>query len=388
MRIKFDSYLQITAVLVIAVVLILDLIGILSPDRGYSPSENRNLESYPTMTWDHVLSGRYQERYESFVEDQFPFRDGWIFLKTTTDRLAGKKEFNGIYLGKNGYLIQDFTEPNAENEEKMFAAVKGFTEKHPNIRHYAVVAPTAVSVLSDKLPKNAPVGDEDAYLDRVQKNFTDAGVTFVDIRESMKTAAEEKQLYYKTDHHWTTDGAYIAYRAFANAAGLEGKNEKYQRLQVSDSFCGMLAASAGFSTLRTDDIYVYIPKDENLYGVVSYEEEQEKSASFYCTDNLSVRDQYTLFLNGNHALVRITTNAKSQNTLLILKDSYANCFVPFLVGDYAEIILVDPRYYADDPEMLIKSEQVTDILYLYNANTLSQDSNLETVLDIESTENE
>ena len=210
MRIKSDSYLQITAVLVIAVVLILDLIGIFSPDKGYSSSENRNLELYPTMTWENVLSGRYQEQYESFVEDQFPFRDGWILLKTTTDRLSGKKEFNGIYQGKNGYLIQNFTEPDTEKEEKMFAAVKGFTEKHTDIRHYAIVAPTAVSVLSDKLPKNAPAGNQNAYLDQVLKNFTDAGVTFVDIRESMKTAAEEKQIYYKTDHHWTTDGAYVA----------------------------------------------------------------------------------------------------------------------------------------------------------------------------------
>lgn len=169
--------------------------------------------------------------------------------------------------------------------------------------------------------------------------------------------------------------------SLAKVAGLEGKNEKYRRLQVSDSFCGMLAASAGFSSSRTDDIYVYLPQNEDLQYVVSYEEEQEKSASFYCTENLNIRDQYTLFLNGNHALVRITTKADSPNTLLILKDSYANCFVPFLAGDYNEIVLVDPRYYADDLELLIESEQVTDMLYLYNANTLSQESNLETVLN-------
>lgn len=383
MRIKFDSYSQIVSVLLIAIVLILDLIGIFSPDRSYSSSENRNLELRPTMTWETILSGRYQERYEAFTEDQFPFRDGWIQLKTTTDRLTGKKEFNGIYLGKNGYLIQNFTEPKKEAKDQMFDAVKEFSENHSKLRQYALIAPTAVSVLSDKLPKHAPVGDQNAYLDQTAKNFSEAGITVIDIRENMKAAAKEKQLYYKTDHHWTTDGAYIAYRAFANAADLDGKNTKYRRLQVSDSFCGMLAASGGFSESKTDDIYIYLPKGKEINYVVSYEEEQEKSASFYRTENLNVRDQYTLFLNGNHALVRITTNAESKDTLLILKDSYANCFVPFLTGDYAEIILVDPRYYADDLETLIKSEQVTDLLYLYNANTLSQDSNLETVLGTE-----
>ncbi len=373
-------YFRIAVLIFFISILLLNSIYILRPKCEYSETENRNLETKPMFSWDAVYSGRYGEQYESYIEDQFPFRTVWIGCKTTVDCMLGKRESNNIFLGKDGYLIQNFTEPETDNLDATLFAIRRFFQKHPDLQQYMLIAPTAVSILSDKLPCHAPVGNEMMFLDRMEQECASIGIEFVDVYDSLSEAAQSEQVYYRTDHHWTTFGAYTAYLAFAKENELTGAETEYQKLLVSDSFRGTLSASSGFRMSETDDIYIYLPKRNRCNYVVSYPEEQVKSASFYCTDLLNVRDQYTVFLKGNHPLVKIQTDAQLDKTLLIFKDSYANCFVPFLVEDYTEILLVDPRYYADDLELLLESEYVTDVLYLYNADTLASDSDLKTVI--------
>jgi hypothetical protein len=67
--------------------------------------------------------------------------------------------------------------------------------------------------------------------------------------------------------------------------------------------------------------------------------------------------------------------------LLVIKDSYANAFIPFLAPFYSEITVIDPRYYYDSIDALIADAQITDVLYLFNANTFFRDTTLETVLN-------
>ncbi|MBR5328823.1 MAG: hypothetical protein IKV45_01305 [Firmicutes bacterium] len=380
MRNKFNPYLQIIGFALVAIVLVLDLISILSVDRGYSATENRNLELRPELTLNTFMSGRYEEKYEDYTEDQFPFRNLWIRVKTTSDRLVGKNESNGVYLCKSGYLIQNFNDPKKENISETYAAIADFSERHSDLNQYAIIAPTAVTVHSDKLPKNAPVDDQNAFIDEAATAFTAANVTFVDIRSHLEKAKENNQIYYKTDHHWTTHGAYAAYKAFADEAGLTGKNLKYNKLLVSNSFQGTLSASSGFRMSAEDKIFIYMPKNNPVDYIVSYEEENIKTSSAYHTDNLEIRDQYTVFLNGNHSLIEISTLSETRKSILVIKDSYANCFIPFLINDYSKIIVVDPRYYAGDIDIVIKTEQINDVLYLYNASTFAEDANLKAVI--------
>lgn len=374
------SYLRIAVLLFAAVILLLGGVHLLSPVRTYSETENRNLETKPAFSWDAVYAGRYTQQYEAYIEDQFPFRTAWIGWKTAADRILGKQESNNIFLGKDGYLIQNFTQPDAGNLEETLEALRQFSQKHAELRQSMLIAPTAVSVLSDKLPRHAPVGDETAFLNRMAQECAADGIAFVNVSDALADAAQHEQVYYRTDHHWTTFGAYTAYLAFAAQNGLSGTKTAYQKLLVSDSFRGTLSASSGFRMSETDEIYIYLPEQHTCDYVVRYVEEQKTSASLYDTGSLAVRDQYAVFFKGNHPLVTIQTDAPSARTLLVLKDSYANCFVPFLLDDYAEIILVDPRYYADGLELLLSSAHVTDVLYLYNADTLASDSDLKTVI--------
>lgn len=345
----------------------------------YSELENRELADAPELSWSAFVSGRYEEDAEEYIADQFPFRAQWVQLKGIAERLLGKQESNNILLASDGYLIQRFSGCTEENYTARMEAITAFTARHPELRHWLLAAPTAVTTLSDQLPFGA-VGTEEAdFLDRLEADAAAAGVTVVDVREALTEAAGTEQVYYRTDHHWTTAGAYAAYLRFAEAAGLAGQETAYTPTLISDSFSGTLTASSGFRMEETDELYLYLPAEEEAY-IVTYGDTGEKSASLYVPEQLDVRDQYTVFFGGNHPLVTIETAADTGRVLLLLKDSYANCFVPFLLGDYDKILMVDPRYYADDLETLIASNGVTDVLYLYSANNLAADTTLETVL--------
>ncbi len=388
------------------IVVLLDILFIAISDKTSSETENRNLQQSPKLSWNTFTSGRFESQFDDYVADQFPFRDTWIGVETTVARLAGKTESNDIFLGSDGYLIQKFDEPTeAEYQEKL----TGFTDissAHSDLNIYALIAPTAVSVLSYRLPANARgqvAGDEDSFIDRLMADLESAGIQTVDVRSTLKELdAAGTQVYYRTDHHWTTDAAYAAYKSFAGAAGIEESDVAYDRLLVTDSFQGTLTASSGFRTSETDSIYVYLPQEtqdpsseETTAEDTASEETSsqnsaatgdangtavdytvlnvdsgEKSATLYDISYLETRDKYAMFLGGNHAELKIQTTSQSEKNLLIMKDSYANCFIPFLVQDYRTIVVVDPRYYLGDLDQLISDEGITDILFLYNAETL------------------
>ena len=360
-------------------VLIIRVAQLITPDREYSEMENRNLQTKPEMTMNRILSGRYSTSMETYMSDQFPLRTGWIQLKELSDRFLGKTESNNIFLSDEGYLIENFVADDPDNYAVQINSLEKFAEKEKKLKQYMLVVPTAVNIYDRFLPAFAQTGDQESFLDQLKEDVGKIGVTFVDVRDTFREA-EDIQLYYKTDHHWTTDAAYLAWQRFAREADLKESDVSYQRLMVTDSFSGTMSASSGFRMWEKEGIYVYLPENSTVRYAVDYVSEARKSASFYETDQLDAKDKYAVFLGGNHPLVKITTTAESGRVLLLFKDSYANCFVPFMIENYDKILMVDPRYYYDDPEQLISSEGVTDVLYLYNANGFAKDTSLASVL--------
>ena len=354
--------------------------SIILPDTGFSEKENRILASRPALKLDQIISGVYEKQFETYENDQFPLRDMWITLKATTDRLMGKVEENGVYLGKNGYLMEAFNAPSQTQYDATVNAMTSFAQKHPDLKQYALIAPNSVNILKSNLPAFAPADDQNPWIDKLKDSLTSAGVTFIDIRDTF-TDHKAEDLYYHTDHHWTTLGAYYAYLQAAAVMGIDISSDSYDKAPVSQTFKGTLSAKSGFRSGETDELDVFLPNGDNtLSSVVNYVDEQKKSASFYDTSNLNTRDKYALFFGGNHAQIKISTPTESNNTLLVLKDSYANSFVPFLAQHYRKIIMIDPRYYYGDLEQLLQVENVQEVLYLYNANTFFADTSLELAL--------
>ncbi len=374
MKKKRLFFLRATVLLVLALVLTLDAAFLLTKDRAFSPTENRSLQQRPTLTLASALSGRYEARYDDYISDQFPFRDGWVALKSAMDRLAGRTESGGVFLGRDGSLIQDFAEPTGDNYVQTLAALRSFLTRHGALAQYVMIVPTALTARADALPAFAVHGDESGYLDRLARDLADTPAQWIDLRPAF--AASEAQLYYRTDHHWTTDGAYIAYLELSKAANLSGAATAYERHLLSNDFSGTLTAASGFRTGQRDDLYAYLPPDDGVQTVVTYVGENARSASLYRAKHLDTRDQYAVFLDGNHPEIKIETTVDNGRTLLVLKDSYANCFIPFLTRDYGKIIVVDPRYFTGDLEVLMAAEGINETLILYNATTLAADQAL------------
>lgn len=371
---------------ILALVFIISIFGIFfmnmfSKDKNFSEEENRILAKKPKFSIDRLVEGRYTEKYEKYVEDQFTLRNSWIGIKSTVDRFLGKKEENGVFLGKDDYLIEDFKKPEEKNLQETIKAMNNFSEKYKGINQYALIAPNSVSVLKDKLPKNAPVEDQKAYIEEL-KSSLNSNIKFIDIYNTLESHKNE-YIYYRTDHHWTTLGAYYAFLDAAKEMGITPKENYYDIETVTDEFYGTLYSKSGFKGIEPDSIDVYIPKDENDEVVVSYEEEKKKSGSIYNSEKLNEKDKYEVFLEGNHPLVKINTLTDNNKKLLLIKDSYANSFVQFLTPYFNEIVIVDPRYYYEDIDKLISEEGITDLLYLYNANTFFSDNNLAPVLNNE-----
>ena len=360
------------------------VLGIVLPDRGFSEKENRVLASAPGLTLNQLTSGGFEKQFETYENDQFPLRDLWITLKASADRLMGKVEENGVLLGKNGYLMEEFKSPVQTQYDSTVKAMTDFAQRHSELKQYALIAPNSVNILKDKLPAFAPVTDQNLWLDDLKDSLTAAGVTFIDVRATFQDHKME-DLYYHTDHHWTTQGAYYAYLQAAKEMEIDTSSDAFVKSPVTRSFQGTLSAKSGFRSGEKDEIDVFLPDGDNtLSSVVNYVDEQKKSASFYDTEKLKSRDKYALFFGGNHAKVKISTPVETNHTLLVLKDSYANSFVPFLTQHYRRIIMVDPRYYYGNLEELMQAENVDEVLYLYNANTFFSDNSLELALSSES----
>ena len=364
--------------------LLILVLGIVLPDRGFSEKENRVLASAPGLKLNQLTSGGFEKQFETYENDQFPLRDLWITLKASADCLMGKVEENGVLLGKNGYLMEEFKSPVQTQYDSTVKAMTDFAQRHSELKQYALIAPNSVNILKDKLPAFAPVTDQNLWLDDLKDSLTAAGVTFIDVRATFQDHKME-DLYYHTDHHWTTQGAYYAYLQAAKEMEIDTSSDAFVKSPVTRSFQGTLSAKSRFRSGEKDEIDVFLPDGDNtLSSVVNYVDEQKKSASFYDTEKLKSRDKYALFFGGNHAKVKISTPVETNHTLLVLKDSYANSFVPFLTQHYRRIIMVDPRYYYGNLEELMQAENVDEVLYLYNANTFFSDTSLELALSSES----
>lgn len=376
------SYYQASAVIFILFIGIFVGANLITKDKTYSETENRILATKPNFTIDRLLEGRFTSKFEDYVVDQFIGRDFFTNIKMSVDKLLGRNQANGVFLGKDGYLIEDFTAPNEEAVNQNLQAIDNFAKRYKDVKQYMLISPTSVGILKDKLPYSAPVIDQESYL-KSYKEKLPSSIKFVDTYETLNNHKDE-YIFYKTDHHWTSLGAFYSYEKLAEDMGLKKKPDDYYNVQlVSNDFFGALSSKSGYDVEEGDKVQVYIPAKNEEYVVVNYVEEQEKSASLYSSEALDKKDNYEVFLKGNHPLVKIKTSAKNNKTLLIFKDSYANSFIPFLTNDFSKIIVVDPRYYYEDIDKLMEQENVNEMLYLYNANTFFNDTSLSPVLNNE-----
>lgn len=356
-----------------------DLAGLVAPDKSFSETENRMLAQFPKITAAGLADGSFGEDTESYLSDQFAYRDVWASLSFFVKHsLFGQREMDGVYIGDDGYLIM---KPSAYDQDALntkLNAVNAVAGKYEAVRQYMAVIPNAVTVLRDKMPPYAPVSEQPGQLDQIASSLK--GVTFCDVTDAFEQHRNE-ELFYHTDHHWTTYGAYLAFCEIAPLLEIDPESFRYRVHRISERFEGTLASKSGSHQYK-DVMEIYVPKTETPLSVV-YSDKDDMRGTLYEREYLDTKDQYAVFLGGNHPTVDIRTTAQTGRTLLLVKDSYANCFVPFLTPYFDRIVVVDPRYCYDTVDMMIKENDVTDLLYLYNADTFMSDTSLTDFLEIQ-----
>lgn len=356
-------------------------------DREFSPNENRYLAETPELSWDNILSGKFQDGLEDYLRDQVCFRDGWITVKTGIQKACGDTDIGGAYVGKDGYDFEKIT-PEDVDEKQVDRNIKAVEDYFMTVSETIdkqklsfLLVPTSGLVMQEKLPKNARLFDQAKYIDQVQKAMKD--YNFVDVRDTLMDHNEE-YIYYKTDHHWTSAGACLAYEVWSEHTGGEAeKKDELAENVVSDKFRGSLYSKILDADSAYDEIWTYGLQKDDAFGskdcTVMIDEKQQLD-SIYDDEKLQEKDKYAYFLGGNYGQVHIqnqkaASKAKGKN-ILIIKDSFANSFVPFVTQDYENIYMVDLRYYNGDMKAYLQEHEITDVLVLYNISNFISDRNL------------
>lgn len=364
---KQDSYKSILGILLVVYIATIVAFNIMTSDKVFSESENRVLEQVPRFSISQLMDGRFTTNYEKYISDQFPLRDFWIGVKSTIEKVLGKKENNQVYLARDGYLMEKFEDPDKGIFKSKVDRINSLISDSLDIDKYFMLIPNSVKVLENKLPPYAPNGDQLVYINKMKKSVN-KDIKFINVYDTLYSHKDE-YIFYRTDHHWTTKGAYLAYKQLITNMGIKPHKEDYFNIdKITDDFYGSLYSKSGFRNIEPDTIQLYRPKkDEGIR--VEYVNEKKVIDSIYNLDNLRKKDKYTIFLDGNYPLIKINSNIDNKEKLLIIKDSYANSIIPFLTGHFNEIYVVDLRYYDDNIEPLIKNNKIDSVLILYNVKT-------------------
>ena len=336
---------------------------VLLPDRAQSETENRTLAQVPEFSWAALVSGSYTEAVEEYFADQFPLRDGWTGLKARMEQLLGKREFNGVYLCGTT-LISKVETPAEGAVDKNLSYVDRLAGK-TDANVVLGLIPSAAEIWKDKLPAGAGSWDQTSLLAQSQVDFQGA-----------LAAHTDEPIFYRTDHHWTTLGAFYGANALLEALGKEPLKENNFTPEIaSDSFNGTLYSQSGIHWLEPDYMQFWV-EDIGL-EVTSWRSGAPEPGVLYDRSYLEQKDKYSAFLGGNQPLCVIKNeNVTDGGKLLLIRDSYSDSLAPFLAQRFSEVHLLDLRYYRAPVAQYAAENSIDAICVLYSIQNFITDRNL------------
>ena len=346
------------------------------PDRDVSAEENRALASAPEFSFESLADGSYTSKFATYMADQFPARNFFVNLKAASEMLLLKGENNGVIFAKDGYLVKRFDTVDTETVEKNISNICEFASalEKAGIDVTVSAAGREIDVAESVLPAAYGTGSSDAMWSVIDGAFSNGKVGYVDLKTPLKEHFDNGEyVYYRTDHHWTSCGAYLAYEILAKEMGFSPTGiDSFRRETVTDKFYGTTWSSAGASWISPDSIEFFrFDGDEKL----TTDRQDEKFDGLYKTSYLEEKDKYSAFLGGNAARIDVTSSDKDREKLLVIKDSFFHSLAPFFAEKY-DLVIIDMRYYTGSAAMLCKDEGIDKVLVLLNAETLGEECGL------------
>lgn len=350
------------------------------PKSDFSAMEKRYLAETPNFSFQNLMSGELVKEIDGdsekgtsgYVADHFPLRSFFVGLHSYYNLIIGNTANSDYYYCKDGYIV---TKPyDTSRFEKNIGVLNDFSE---NLNLTVAVVPSAGYVMADKLPVNH-TSYSDSFVFAELKAKLSENINYCDLEKAMLDYYKDgTSPFYKTDHHWTTSGAFCAYNALGETLGFEPLDEENFHKTVHSGFCGTTYSSSGYFLRDADTLEVWESKKSKNITVEIFEgQKSTKYYSMYFEEHLSEPDMYPVFLDGNHPLVKIQNPDAEGGKLLVLKDSFAHALTPFLAENYSEIVMVDMRYYKESISELCKQEGIEDGLVLYGISNFCTDAGL------------
>lgn len=351
MKKELDKLFIITMYLISIVFIILLII---SNKQEFSEVENRYLTKFSL------------NNLEEYLKDYFPYRTSFIKLNNKLKLMTGSSFINNVYIANNNYLIPAFIDN--DKKDYIIDVVNNYAYKNNNVT--VMFIPDSITINEDLLRYHLN-NNETKDIDYLYKNINTNSVNIIN---ELKESNKSNDMYYKTDHHWTTHGAYVAYKKYMESINIKPFNkEDFHIRKVSDNFLGT-SSSLVYGIAKKEDIYIY-DRDTNL--TVNYVYENKVTSSLYNFDYLNKKDKYAMFLDNNHALIEITNNdIMDESSILIIKNSYGNCFVPFIVNHFHKTYVIDLRYFKDNVSDYVSNNNIERTLIIYNIINLYSDMSL------------
>lgn len=369
---KFKKYS--TLLTFIGIILIFSVIDILNPIQEFSELENRNLSTIPEVSLESYISNDFSGKYENYINDQFFLRNDWISLKSKVEYALGKSENNNILFGEEGFLFEKYQEYDAARLNSNIDSILTFAEKY-NSNTSLIVIPNSYTIYNEFLPRNLVLIDQLSVIDDISNyvNSNDSNVNMIDISKTLLDNKSE-YIYYKTDHHWTSYGAYLAYVSFVNYKRLTPVDIASLKENTIDNFFGTYFNKSKYFNAESDVISYYDTSDLEVEIDGNYYD------SIIDLEKLQTSDKYSAFLWGNNGLTKIINHNISEDrkgsSILVFKDSYANSFIQFLIYNYETVEVIDLRHFKTPISSFMEEGQYDDILIMYNFSNLASDINV------------
>ena len=364
--------------LFIGIIVVMQAAFWLLPRRSFSENEKRVLSEAPQIDAAGIADGSVFRSIESYLSDHFPGRELWVGANAYLENAEGRGATEDIVLGTDDWL---FTAPVSDDRETLWdnmQAITTFAEKQ-SVPVTMMAVPSAGAVVSDKLPAlHMPYPDADLLEEA--RRIAGNTLHWVDLYTDFCSAEQPERLYYRTDHHWTSEGAYRAYCLLMEELGQSSVPRDDFTVEQISGFYGTSYSKSGLWLTEPDTLELWTDSDIQAVTTV-YDANRADPVTregMFFREYLEDADKYPVFLSGNHARVHIETNADSGKRLLVIKDSYAHALAPFLAEEYSTIDLIDLRYFKQQTiSSWLEENPADEILLVYGLSSLAEDKNLQ-----------
>lgn len=377
----------ITIVLFLAILFGLSVAFVAMPDKSYSENEKRNLQLFPEFSLEALMDGKFSSEINEYFADQFPLRDAFVSLKALAELSLFKGENNGVLLGENETLgvrtfsifkdrlnrIENMDHFYNRSVVKQLEALNKFAAEKADVPVHVIIPPRVIDVASESFnyPSNVSVS-----LDALISSTLSEDI-FIPVSPVLKEKySAGEYVYYRTDHHWTTLGAYYAYVEIMKSFGMEDviiSADKFEVKTAAEDFYGTTWSKCGFSFVSPDTMEFWsLGNEDNFTTTIG----ERQFSGFYDMSYLETMDKYSVFISGTNDVTFVESNYDEERPVLLLpKDSFANSLVPFLAQHF-DLVLVNMANRMTNISAYAEQYSADRILFVWNAENLITSGNL------------